>query len=118
MQTFELGFDLVGKYADIACYILTQEDMMYTRASEDWMRPTLPTCTLCNQENSAEPIIGQNDEINWLFLFLSQTLGCCNINQLKYFCKYTDNHKTASKDRLLYLVYLTLCKQLEPDFVI
>lgn len=118
VQTFELGFDLVGKYAEVARYILTQEDTMHTRASEHWMRPTLPTCTLCGQENSAEPIIGENDEINWLFLFLSQTVGCCNFNQLKYFCKYTDNHQTAAKDRLLYLAYLTLCKQLDPDFVI
>ncbi|KAH7510958.1 hypothetical protein FEM48_ZijujUnG0061700 [Ziziphus jujuba var. spinosa] len=43
-----------------------------------------------------------------------EMLGCCTLEQLKYFCKHTKNHRTGAKDRVLYLTYLGLCKQLDP----
>ncbi|WOH09609.1 hypothetical protein DCAR_0729067 [Daucus carota subsp. sativus] len=43
-----------------------------------------------------------------------QMLGCCTVEQLKYFCKHTKNHRTGAKDRVLYLTYLAICKQLDP----
>jgi hypothetical protein len=42
-------------------------------------------------------------------------LGCCTLDQLKYFCKHTKNHRTGAKDRVLFLAYLGLCKQLDPN---
>ncbi|KAL1809528.1 hypothetical protein ACET3Z_026518 [Daucus carota] len=29
-----------------------------------------------------------------------QMLGCCTVEQLKYFCKHTKNHRTGAKDRV------------------
>ena len=44
---------------------------------------------------------------------LGQMLGCCNVKQLKYFCKYNNHHRISAKNRVLYLTYLELCKQLD-----
>ncbi|KAJ6365106.1 hypothetical protein OIU76_029972 [Salix suchowensis] len=69
-----------------------------------------------SQENSAKPVIANKKrKINWLFLLLGQMLGCCTLDQLKYFCKHTKNHRTGAKDRVLFLAYLGLCKQLDPN---
>jgi hypothetical protein len=88
-------------------------DTMNDRATI-WMNPRLSRCENCNQENCVKPIIADKKRsINWLFLLLGQMLGCCTLAQLKYFCKHTKNHRTGAKDRLLYLTYLGLCKQLD-----
>ncbi|RYR51031.1 hypothetical protein Ahy_A06g026083 isoform D [Arachis hypogaea] len=42
-------------------------------------------------------------------------IGCCKLSQLKYFCKHADIHLTGAKDRLVYYIYLGLCKQLKPQ---
>ncbi|KAL4352204.1 hypothetical protein GQ457_06G007910 [Hibiscus cannabinus] len=47
-------------------------------------------------------------------VLLGKMLGCCKLSELKYFCKHTKNHKTGAKDRVLYLTYMGLCKQLDP----
>ncbi|THG02676.1 hypothetical protein TEA_012074 [Camellia sinensis var. sinensis] len=73
-------------------------------------------CKFCEQENNAKPVISEKKKsINWLFLLLGQMIGCCTLEQLKYFCKHTKNHRTGAKDRVLYLTYLGLCKQLDPN---
>ncbi|KAG5588223.1 hypothetical protein H5410_048657 [Solanum commersonii] len=41
-------------------------------------------------------------------------LGCCTLDELKFFCEHTDNHRTGAKDRVLFLAYLTLCRQVDP----
>ncbi|KAK9113150.1 hypothetical protein Scep_020669 [Stephania cephalantha] len=110
----QIGFDLQRKFAEIGNYIKVNQQWMHDRAPEYWMNPELPTCSNCKEPNSMKPVIPNNKhEINWLFLFLGQMLGCCTLDQLKYFCKYTQNHRTGAKDRVLYLTYLSLCKQLD-----
>ncbi|PSS29413.1 Sialidase [Actinidia chinensis var. chinensis] len=114
-QTFEIDYDLHNKFIAVGKYILQNKHSLRDRAPSIWMNPALPTCRFCNQENSAKPIIsGNKKSINWLFLLLGQMLGCCTLEQLKYFCKHTNNHRTGAKDRVLYLTYLGLCKQLDP----
>nr|GMC96830.1 Hydroxyproline-rich glycoprotein family protein [Ipomoea batatas] len=113
---YEMDFDLRDKFSQLEVLIWENKDGMYERAPEVWKTPILPKCRYCHQENSAKPVISSSKKaINWLFLLLGQLLGCCTLDQLKYFCQHTKNHRTGSKDRLLYLVYLTLCKQLRPN---
>ena len=113
---YEMEFDLKEKFIEIGSFIADHKNTMRDRAPSVWMNPVLPTCKFCNQENSVKPIIAdKKKEINWLFLLLGQMLGCCTLEQLKYFCKHTKNHRTGAKDRVLYLAYLGLCKQLDPD---
>ncbi|KAI3463946.1 hypothetical protein Pfo_020609 [Paulownia fortunei] len=89
---------------------------MHHRAPKIWLNPTLLGCRFREQENSIKPVISQKKRsINWLFLLLGQMLDCCTLDQLKYFCKHTMNHRTGAKDRVLCLTYLGLCKQLDPN---
>ncbi|CAI9786350.1 unnamed protein product [Fraxinus pennsylvanica] len=88
---------------------------MHDRAPGLWINPNLPRCRYYKQENCAKPIISEKKKsINWLFLLLGQMLGCCTLEQIKYCYKHTRNHHTGAKDRVLYLTYLSLCKQLDP----
>jgi hypothetical protein len=41
--------------------------------------------------------------------------GYCTLEQLKYFCVRTRQHRTGAKFRMLYSVYMELCNQLCPD---
>ncbi|CAI8599197.1 unnamed protein product [Vicia faba] len=112
---FQMSFDVREKFPELWTYILENRQFMNDRAPPNvWMNPTLPDCVHCNQENCVKPIIAKKKKnINWLFLLLGQLLGCCNLAQLKYCCKHTNNHRTGAKDRVLYLTYLALCKQLD-----
>ncbi|CAK8568235.1 unnamed protein product [Lathyrus sativus] len=112
---FEMSFDVTKKFPKLWTYILENRQFMNDRAPPNvWMNPTLPDCVHCNQENCVKPIIVKKKKnINWLFLLLGQLLGCCNLAQLKYCCKHTNNHRTDTKDIVLYLTYLALCKQLD-----
>ncbi|KAK7283487.1 hypothetical protein RIF29_13038 [Crotalaria pallida] len=116
-RKFVLEFDLTEKFYEVYSFIAEKKDDMHDRAPDVWMNPTLPTCKHCGQENSVKPIIPLKGKktINWLFLLLGQMLGLCSLDQLKYFCKHTRNHRTGAKDRVLYLTYLALCKQLYPE---
>ena len=115
-KQYEIGFDLRAKFEEIGAFIAENKSFMHDRAPSDWMNPVLPRCQFCKQENSAKPVIAnKKQKINWLFLLLGQMLGCCTLDQLKYFCKHTKNHRTGAKDRVLYLAYLGLCKQLHPN---
>ncbi|KAK8613563.1 hypothetical protein V6N13_101321 [Hibiscus sabdariffa] len=115
-RQFEIGYDLREKFKEVATYIARNKSSMHDRAPGVWLNPVLPKCKFCHQENIAKPVIAQRKKhIDWLFLLLGQLLGCCTLSQLKYFCKHTKNHCTGAKDRVLYLTYLCLCKQLDPS---
>ncbi|CAK7341801.1 unnamed protein product [Dovyalis caffra] len=110
----EIEYDLQQKFMEVASFISENKSTMYDRAPSVWLNPTLPDCNFCHQRNCVKPIMSKKKSINWLFLLLGQMLGCCQLKVLKYFCKHTKNHRTGAKDRVLYLTYLSLCKQLDP----
>ncbi|XP_041016291.1 uncharacterized protein LOC121258824 [Juglans microcarpa x Juglans regia] len=113
---YEMEYNLMEKFVEVGSLIAAKKSAMHDRAPSFWTNPVLPTCKSCGKENSAKPIIIKKKKaINWLFLLLGQMLGCCTLDQLKYFCKHTKNHRTGAKNRVLYLTYLGLCKQLDPD---
>ncbi|CAL5205597.1 unnamed protein product [Lathyrus oleraceus] len=113
-KKFQMNFNLREKFSEIRIYIAENKDTMRDRAPPCWNNPTLPTCVHCNQEKSVIPVIAEKRKnINWLFLFLGQMIGCCTLKQLRYFCKYTNNHLTGAKNRLVYLTYLALYQQLD-----
>lgn len=108
-------FDLEEKFKEVADYIIQNKEAMHERAPARWMKPHLLACNRCGDVNSAKPVMESSaGEINWLFLLLGQMLGLCTLAQLKYFCEHTKNHRTGAKDRLLFLTFLGLCKQLDP----
>ncbi|RAL42380.1 hypothetical protein DM860_012163 [Cuscuta australis] len=114
-HAYEMEFDLEKKFYEVGNFIRGHKTDMHERAPEVWRNPVLPACKFCDQENSVKPVIASSKKaINWLFLLLGQLLGCCTLEQLRYFCKHTKNHRTGAKDRVLYLTYLNLCKQLDP----
>lgn len=114
-QQYVMEFDLQQKFEEVGRFLTMNKAEMRERAPDSWLNPKLPACRHCRQENSAKPVIGSSKKsINWLFLLLGQMVGCCTLDQLRYFCKHTRNHRTGAKDRVLYLTYLTLCKQLDP----
>ncbi|KAL6176752.1 hypothetical protein ACLB2K_053385 [Fragaria x ananassa] len=112
---YEIEYDLQEKFAQVATYVSQHKSAMRDRAPAIWMTPTLTDCKSCGQTNCVKPLIDKKRSINWLFLLLGQMLGMCKLSQLKYFYKHTKNHRTGAKDRVLYLTYLGLLKQLEPD---
>jgi len=113
-EKFQMSFDLREKVPEILKFVIENRNNMYDRAPTIWLKPTLPNCVHCNQQNCVKPVIADKKRsINWLFLLLGQMLGCCTRKQLKYFCKHTKNHESGAKNRVLYLTYLGLCKQLD-----
>ncbi|XP_022135938.1 probable serine/threonine-protein kinase samkC [Momordica charantia] len=120
-KQYKIEYDLVTKFDEIASFIEKNKDTLHDRAPSSWTNPNLPNCKFCGQESCMRPVIPPEDEdddyknINWLFLLLGQMIGCLGLKHLKYFCTYTNNHRTAAKDRLVYLTYLSLCKQLQPS---
>ncbi|XP_027357004.1 uncharacterized protein LOC113866321 [Abrus precatorius] len=117
-KKFEMGFDLEEKFTALGIFIQKNKATMHDRAPKVWVDPVLPMCQHCGQENCVKPVLGNTKKkaINWLFLLLGQMLGCCTLNQLKYFCKHTKNHRTGAKDRVLYSTYMGLFKQLAPEW--
>lgn len=116
-RKFELSFDVRERFPEISNYIMKNSQAMGERAPpEVWMNPRLPDCMHCNKKNCVKAIIAdKKKKINWLFLFLGQMLGCCNLVQLRYCCKYNNSHRTGAKDRVLYSAYLALCNQLHSN---
>ncbi|GAV80523.1 hypothetical protein CFOL_v3_23984 [Cephalotus follicularis] len=115
-KPYVMEYDLRDKFVEVGSFVAEHRSIMHDRAPSVWMNPVLPTCKFCEHENSVKPVIAEKKKaINWLFLLLGQMLGCCTLEQLKYFCKHTKNHRTGAKDRVLYLTYLGLCKQLDPN---
>ncbi|XP_025703622.1 uncharacterized protein [Arachis hypogaea] len=108
-KQYEMDFDLEGKFREVARFVIKKNRDTHDRAPSSWMAPVLPNCEFCNGKNTAVPVIAaKKRNINWLFLFLGQMIGCCKLSQLKYFCKHADIHLTGAKDRcgLIYLFLL------------
>ncbi|KAI3910959.1 hypothetical protein MKW92_024107 [Papaver armeniacum] len=98
-NVFNIECDLETKFMEISQYIVMHKESLRDRAPEHWMNSKLPSC--------------EKKEINWLFLFLGKMIGYCSLARLKYYCKYTENHRTDAKDRLIFLAYLGICHQLQ-----
>jgi hypothetical protein len=114
-QQDNIQFDLVEKFKKVTEFIEENKHEMHDRAPDAWINPGLPRCVSCGKEKAMEPLITKKRNINWLFLLLGEMIGCCKLKHLKYFCKHSDIHRTGAKDRLIYLTYLGLCKQLQPE---
>ncbi|KAF8093382.1 hypothetical protein N665_0383s0014 [Sinapis alba] len=111
IQTME--YNLPDKFGELYRYIYDNKEELRQRAPKVWSCPKLTPC--CSCKNGMKPVIGENKEkINWLFLLLGQMLGCCTLDQLRYFCDKTSQHRTGAKDRVLYITYFGICKQLDP----
>ncbi|XP_051220571.1 uncharacterized protein [Lolium perenne] len=111
-----VAFDLEAKFREVREFIAANRHSFDDRAPEAWMASVLPDCVACGQSRCLWPAIpADKGQINWLFLLLGQMLGCCTLEQLKYFCKNTGRHRTGAKNRVLYYAYLEMCKQLEPQ---
>ncbi|XXG81362.1 hypothetical protein AAC387_Pa09g2018 [Persea americana] len=111
-----IELDLQSKFWDIKVFINRNIERLYQRAPKEWTNPVLLDCKECKQKNCMKPVIPSNlESINWLFLLLGSLLGCCNLEQLKYFCMHNKQHRTGAKDRVLYTTYVTLYKQLDPE---
>ncbi|KAK8476012.1 hypothetical protein V6N13_081187 [Hibiscus sabdariffa] len=112
-KVYTIQYDLQQKFREISDYIKKHKFSLHDRAPPVWRNPSLPSCESCG--SCVRPVVVENNRsINWLFLLLGKMLGCCKLSQLQYFCQHTKNHKTGAKDRVLYLTYLGLCKQLDP----
>ncbi|KAL3629889.1 hypothetical protein CASFOL_026201 [Castilleja foliolosa] len=114
-RSYTIDLDLKPRFEEIKAFVEANKHIMLQRAPTSWLSPSVPKCKFCDQENCVKPVVAlKKRSINWLFLFLAQMLGFCTLNQLKYFCKHTDNHRTGAKNRVLYLTYFGICKQLQP----
>ena len=111
--TKAIAYDLETKFWEVREYIVTNRHAMYDRAPKAWEFPPLPDCDACGHRGAMWPeIAADKHEINWLFLFLGQMLGCCTLDQLKYFCMNNGRHRTGAKNRVLYYAYIEMSNQL------
>ncbi|KAI9126917.1 hypothetical protein K1719_002513 [Acacia pycnantha] len=114
-KQFEIEYDLGSNFSEVVSFITENLNGMHDRAPPVWLKPEDLDCEYCNKTKCVQPLLPKlNRETNWLFLFLGQLIGHCNLTHLKHFCKHTDHHRTAAKDRLVYLTYTTLHLQLDP----
>uniref|UniRef100_I1PXN5 DUF7086 domain-containing protein n=2 Tax=Oryza glaberrima TaxID=4538 RepID=I1PXN5_ORYGL len=114
----EFVYDIEAKFRELEDYLRRNCMSMNDRASERWKNPIVPNCDGCGQQNCMRPVIAaEKERINWLFLLLGETLGLCTLDQLKFFCAHTNQHRTGAKDRVLYSTYLELCNQLVPGIM-
>ncbi|KEH24005.1 hypothetical protein MtrunA17_Chr7g0263211 [Medicago truncatula] len=111
----DIQFDLVENFRKVTRFIEERRNEMCDRAPGEWMNPVIPNCETCGKEKAMHPLMTKKRNINWLFLLLGQMIGCCKLDQLKYFCKHADIHRTGAKNRLIYSTYFGLCKQLQPN---
>ncbi|RLN22707.1 hypothetical protein C2845_PM07G19560 [Panicum miliaceum] len=110
-----VAYDLASKFRELRDHIVANRHAMNDRAPDAWMYPALPDCGACGHKGAMWPeIAAEKRQINWLFLLLGQMLGCCTLEQLKYFCQNTGRHRTGAKNRVLYYAYIEMCNQLEP----
>ncbi|AEC06469.1 hypothetical protein ISN44_As02g009900 [Arabidopsis suecica] len=113
-RTDTVEYNLEEKFSELYGYIKVNKEEMRHRAPGSWSTPKLIPCRTCKSE--MKPVMSERkEEINWLFLLLGQMLGCCTLDQLRYFCQLNSKHRTGSKDRVVYITYLSLCKQLDPE---
>ncbi|CAM0952517.1 unnamed protein product [Alopecurus aequalis] len=109
-------YDIASKFREVHDFVYHSIHDMDYRAPSAWTTPVLPDCDECGQRSSMRPVIpAAKEQINWIFLLLGQMLGLCTLEQLKFFCANTRQHRTGAKDRVLYSTYMELCNQLCPD---
>ncbi|KAI4999852.1 hypothetical protein ZWY2020_004441 [Hordeum vulgare] len=114
-HTATVAYELAPKFREVREFVVANRHSFDDRAPDAWMNPVLPDCAACVEKRCMWPVIAaEKAEINWLFLLLGQMLGCCTLDQLKYFCKNTGRHRTGAKNRVLYYAFLEMCRQLEP----
>ncbi|KAF7037352.1 hypothetical protein CFC21_078431 [Triticum aestivum] len=114
-RTVTVAYELAPKFREVREFVVANRHAFDDRAPDAWMYPVLPDCAACGEKRCVWPWIADDKgEINWLFLLLGQMLGCCTLEQLKYFCKNTGRHRTGAKNRVLYYAFLEMCRQLEP----
>ncbi|GMN61093.1 hypothetical protein TIFTF001_030177 [Ficus carica] len=115
-REFEVGYNLPEEFRKLWTFIKDTKEAMKDRAPKEWESPEFLDCKFCKEKGCVKPIVANKKRaINWLFLLLGKFLGCLTLEQLKYFCKHSRNHRTGAKNRVLYLTYLGLCKQLDPS---
>ncbi|EXB80820.1 hypothetical protein L484_020074 [Morus notabilis] len=115
-RRFEIVYNLPEEFQKLWKFIADKKAGMSDRAPEEWENPEFPDCKYCEEKGCVKPVVAEKKrEINWLFLLLGRFLKCLTLEQLKYFCKHSRNHRTGAKNRVLYLTYLGLCKQLDPS---
>ncbi|XP_028785690.1 probable E3 ubiquitin-protein ligase LOG2 [Neltuma alba] len=115
-KQFQMEYDLPSKFSEVVSFIAGNMGGMHNRAPDVWLKPEGLDCKLCDRKKCVQPVIPcKKRNTNWLFLFLGQMIGCCNLYHLWYFCKHNDKHRTAAKDRLVYSAYATLHSQLDPS---
>ncbi|EOA37731.1 hypothetical protein CARUB_v10012505mg [Capsella rubella] len=114
-KTHTLYYNLIEKFSELYVYIKDNMEIMRERAPAIWLSSTLTQCVTCKTE--MKPVINDErmEEINWLFLMLGGMLGCCTLDQLKFFCQANGKHRTGCKDRVLYKAYFRQCEQLDPE---
>uniref|UniRef100_A0A151UGW0 DUF7086 domain-containing protein n=1 Tax=Cajanus cajan TaxID=3821 RepID=A0A151UGW0_CAJCA len=95
--------DLEEKVSTLREFVDRERETLRDRAPRAWINPELPKYSQCGKENNIKPILKdiKKKAIKWLFLLLSQLLSSCTIDQLKYFCKHTNNRPTGAKDQLV-----------------
>ncbi|GAB2272448.1 hypothetical protein Dimus_007274 [Dionaea muscipula] len=122
---YELEYNVKEKFREVAEFLAGNLDLFHDRAVDKWFIPPVLTCKYCGANTGEErennvvfvrPVEAtKKRSINWLFLLLGRLLGFCHLKELKYYCKHTSCHRTGAKNRLLYLTYLGLCRQLDPE---
>ncbi|EOA38771.1 hypothetical protein CARUB_v10010982mg [Capsella rubella] len=114
-KTHTLYYNLIERFSELSVYVKANMEIMRLRAPARWLNPTLTQCVTCKTD--MKPLLNNErmEEINWLFLMLGGMLGCCTLDQLKFFCQANGKHRTGCKDRVLYTTYLRQCEQLDPE---
>ncbi|XP_057512764.1 formin-like protein 6 [Actinidia eriantha] len=115
-----IKYNVLQRFSLLKTFIRRNKNTMteLREAPEAWKNPEekLRRCMErdrgCGQNNALIPYNAVPPRsMNWLFMLLGQTLGLCTTDDLQYLV----NERSDNKPRLLYLAFLSLCKQLKPD---
>ncbi|XP_057499370.1 uncharacterized protein LOC130783650 [Actinidia eriantha] len=108
-----LNYDLMKRFGALKDFIRENKAAMRGEAPKVWNKSSinLPECTVCHKARAMKPCRTKHPRTyNWLFMLLGQTLAVCSPSDLDYFF-----NRYSRQTQLLYLTYLGLCKQLEPN---
>ncbi|XP_051144122.1 uncharacterized protein LOC127260432 [Andrographis paniculata] len=112
---YDMELDSYQTYFKIKRFFADNIFELAKRAPKRWTHPVAMECRGCRSKSLRAVVAEKKKNINWLFLLLTEMVGLCRLDQLKYFCKHNNVHRTGAKDRLLFLVYLGLGKQFDPE---
>ncbi|XP_020086162.1 uncharacterized protein LOC109708753 [Ananas comosus] len=114
-----VSYELESKVGDTRNFMYSLRHYLDDHVQPVWSKAKLLPCDSCGGSGCVGPVIPARDEdINWLFMLLGQTLAALSLAQLKNFCGKTRIHRTGTKSRLLFNAYVELCRQLIPDWKI